>query len=153
MGAITDQLSIPRNDVNAAALLESQPQADLQRPDRRSRVCRAHPCLYQINTRVLLTGLSRTLQRPTTLDDVPDNLLDRLAGEGFDWVWFLGVWQTGAAGRHISLDNAEWRREFEELLHDFSDQDVCGPCFAIQSYAVHSDFGGNPALDYLRRRL
>jgi hypothetical protein len=153
MSAIADQLTLSRNDVNAAAPLESQPQANLQRPDRRPRTGRVHPCLYQVNTRVLLTGLSRTLQRPTTLDDVPDNLLDRLASEGFDWVWFLGVWQTGASGRRISLENVEWHREFEELLHDFSDQDVCGSCFAIQSYAVHADFGGNPALERLRRRL
>jgi hypothetical protein len=109
--------------------------------------------LYQINTRVLLTELSRTLARPVTLDDVPDQELDRIAQEGFDWVWFLGVWQTGAAGRKTSLENAEWRREFQTLLPDFSDTDVCGSCFAIQSYTVHSDFGGAPALKRLRQRL
>jgi hypothetical protein len=68
-------------------------------------------------------------------------------------VWFLGVWQTGAAGRKVSLENAEWRREFQELLRDFSDKDVCGSCFAVQSYTVHSDFGGNSALQRLRLRL
>jgi hypothetical protein len=28
-----------------------------------------------------------------TLDDLPDANLDRLAEQGFDWVWFLSVWQ------------------------------------------------------------
>jgi hypothetical protein len=79
--------------------------------------------------------------------------LDRLAQSGFDWVWFLGVWQTGAAGRKVSLQNAEWRHEFQQLLPDFTDADVCGSCFAIQSYTVHSDFGGDAALERLRRRL
>jgi hypothetical protein len=109
--------------------------------------------LYQINTRVLLTDLSRHFGRPATLDDVPDSELDRLAKTGFDWVWFLGVWQTGAAGRKISLENPEWRREFQELLPDFRDEDVCGSCFSIRSYTVHTDFGGDTALARLRRRI
>jgi len=87
------------------------------------------------------------------LDDIPDRELDRLARDGFDWVWFLGVWQTGAAGRKVSLANREWRREFQELLPDFAEKDVCGSGFAIRSYTVHSDFGVNFALDRLRQRL
>jgi hypothetical protein len=31
-----------------------------------------NPSLYQVNTRVWLTQLSRELGRPATLDDVPD---------------------------------------------------------------------------------
>lgn len=112
-----------------------------------------YPALYQINTRVTLTELSRKMQRKATLDDIPDIELDRLAEQGFDWAWFLGVWQTGPIGRKISLENPEWRQEFRQLLPNFSDQDVSGSSFAIQSYTVHSDFGGNAALARLRRRL
>lgn len=116
-------------------------------------VTRPYPSLYQINTRVLLTSLSRELGRTATLDDVPDSTIDQIARIGFNWVWLLGVWQTGAAGRKISLENPEWRHEFGQLLPDFRDQDVCGSCFAICSYSVHSDFGGNPALERLRHRI
>lgn len=112
-----------------------------------------YPSLYQINTRVTLTDLSGKLQRKATLDDIPDSDLDRLAQEGFDWVWFLGVWQTGPIGRKVSLGNAEWKQEFQQLLPDFSDQDVSGSSFAVQSYTVHSDFGGNAALARIRQRL
>src|SRR5262249_53500548 len=112
-----------------------------------------NPSLYQINTRVLLADLARSSKRPATLDDIPDLEIDRLAFDGFDWVWFLGVWQTGAAGRKISQENSEWRHEFQELLPDFCTNDVCGSCFAIQSYTVHSEFGGNLALEQLRRRV
>jgi hypothetical protein len=114
---------------------------------------RPHPSLYQTNTRVLWTALSQQLGHPATLDDIPDGELDRIARSGFDWVWFLGVWQTGAAGRKVSLENLEWRREYAELLPDFSSKDVCGSCFAIQSYRVHTDFGGNAALERLRDRI
>jgi hypothetical protein len=41
-----------------------------------------YPALFQINTRVWLTELRRTLGRPVTLDDVPDAALDRLAEQG-----------------------------------------------------------------------
>ena len=112
-----------------------------------------YPRLYQINTRVLLTSLSHELGRSATLEDVPDGMLDQLATDGFDWVWFLGVWQTGSAGRSVSLGNPEWQHEFRDLLPDFRDDDVCGSCFAIQSYTVHSDFGGNAALERLRQRV
>jgi hypothetical protein len=58
-----------------------------------------NPSLYQINTRVMLTGLFITLKRSATLDDIPDRELDELARDGFDWVWFLEVGQTGPASR------------------------------------------------------
>ena len=112
-----------------------------------------YPSLYQINTRVWLTELSRTLGRKATLNDVPDAALDRLAEQGFDWVWFLSVWQTGPAAQAISRANPEWRREFEETLPDLSDDDIDGSGFAIQNYTVHRDLGGDAALARLRQRL
>lgn len=112
-----------------------------------------YPSLYQINTRVLLNEIGRGLGRRATLDDVPDSLLDRVAGLGFDWVWLLGVWQTGPASRQVSRDNPEWRREFAATLPDFVEDDICGSPFAICAYTVHEDFGGDAALAEIRRRL
>ena len=112
-----------------------------------------YPALYQINTRVWLTELARPLGRRATLDDVPDTELDRLAQLGFDWLWFLSVWQTGPAAQRISRAHPGWRREFEETLPDLRDDDIAGSGFAIQSYAVHRDLGGDEALARLWRRL
>jgi len=112
-----------------------------------------HPSLYQINTRVRLSERSAMLGRAATLDDIADTELDELAQQGFDWVWFLGVWQTGAAGREVSLANAEWRREFGHILPDLTEDDICGSCFAVSSYTVHPDFGATAALERLRRRI
>jgi len=113
----------------------------------------SYPSLYQINARVRLTELSRKLGRAATLDDVPDAGLDRLAELGFDWVWFLSVWQTGPAAQAISRANPEWRREFEETLPDLKDEDIAGSGFAIQNYTVHRGLGGEAALARLRQRL
>src|SRR5262249_30483161 len=109
--------------------------------------------LYQINTRVWLTHLSEMLGRAATLDDIPDSQLDRFRETGFDWIWFLSVWQTGPAAQQISRSNEEWRREFQETLPDLREDDIGGSGFAITRYTTHDDLGGDPALDRLRRKL
>src|SRR5215469_5108154 len=101
-----------------------------------------YPSLYQINTRVWLTALSRQLGRPAKLDDIPDAELDRIAAMGFDWIWLLSVWQTGEASRRVSLTNPDWRKEFRETLPDVSDADIPGSGFAITGYTVHESMGG-----------
>ncbi len=113
----------------------------------------AHPSLYQVNTRVWLTERSRTLGRPATLDDVPDEELDRLAQAGFDWIWLLSVWQTGPVGQRVSRANPEWRHEFEATLPDLREEDIAGSGFAITGYTVHPGLGGDAALARLRERL
>ena len=112
-----------------------------------------YPTLYQINTRVWLTELSRALGKRAMLDDIPDAELDRLAALGFDWIWFLSVWQTGPAAQAISRANAGWRKEFQETLPDLKEQDIGGSGFAIQNYTVNRDLGGDAALARLRQRL
>jgi glycosidase len=112
-----------------------------------------YPSLYQINTRVWLTELSRMLSRPATLDDIPESELAHLATIGFDWVWFLSVWRTGPAGQRVSRSNPEWRKEFEETLSDLSDDDIAGSGFAISGYTAHPSLGGDAALARLRERL
>jgi hypothetical protein len=112
-----------------------------------------YPSLYQINTRVWLTELSQGLGRRATLDDIPDSELDRFAQMGFDWLWFLSVWQTGPAAQRVSRENQEWRKEFRETLPDLREEDIAGSGFAIAGYTVHDQLGGDTALLRLRERL
>ena len=72
---------------------------------------------------------------------------------GFDWVWLLSVWQTGAAGQRVSRTNPEWRKEFQETLPDLREEDIPGSGFAITGYTVHESLGGDAALARLRERL
>ncbi|HME24536.1 MAG TPA: alpha-amylase family glycosyl hydrolase, partial [Acetobacteraceae bacterium] len=103
-----------------------------------------YPSLFQINTRVWLRRLSREAGRQITLADIDDATVDGFAEQGFDWIWLLSVWQTGAAGRAVSRGNPQWRREFEATLPDLTEDDICGSGFAITAYTV-SDTLGNPA--------
>jgi hypothetical protein len=112
-----------------------------------------YPSLFQVNTRVWLTDLARSLGRPAALDDIPDEELDRIARSGFDWIWLLSVWQTGPAGQRVSRTNPEWRTEFKETLPDLREDDIAGSGFGIAGYTVHQSLGGDAALARLRTRL
>lgn len=111
------------------------------------------PMLYQINTRVHLNRLSAELGRPATLDDLPGAMLDGLAAQGFDWLYLLGVWQTGPLSRQVALAHAGLQADYHRLLPDFSEADACGSCFAISGYQVSAALGGEAALQRLRARL
>ena len=108
-----------------------------------------YPSLIELNTRVLLNEVGPR----ASLDDLPDALVDQWAAQGFDWVWLLGVWQTGPAGRRVSRENEEWRRAYAEALRGFTEDDICGSPFAVRAYTAHEDFGGDAALARLRERF
>jgi glycosidase len=112
-----------------------------------------YPSLFQINTRVWLRRLSRKAGRPVSLADIDDATLDGFAEQGFDWIWLLSVWQTGAAGRAISRGNPQWRAEFQTVLPDLTEDDICGSGFAITAYTVSEALGGETALVRFRENL
>jgi glycosidase len=124
--------------------IASQPEAPSLRPN---------PSIFQIDVRDWLYRCSQDLDRPCQLDEIPDPYLDRIAGLGFDWIWLLGIWQTGPAGAQISRQTPEWQAGFREALPDLTEDDITGSTFAITAYDVHADFGGPSALRILRDRL
>lgn len=112
-----------------------------------------HPALYELNTRGRLSEISQDIGRRATLDDFSSAELDRLAARGFEWVWLLGVWQTGEVGRRISRSLPELWPGYEQALPGLEEDDICGSPFAIAAYTVSSDFGGDQALALFRTQL
>ncbi len=101
-----------------------------------------YPSLFEINTRAWLWRLSREAGKPITLTEIDDVTLDGFVRQGFDWIWLLSVWQTGAASRAVSRSNPTWRAEFQSALPDLTEEDICGSGFAISAYEVDEALGG-----------
>jgi hypothetical protein len=110
---------------------------------------RRFPVLWQVNARTTV----RRFGPGATLDALDDDQIDRLLPAGVDWLYLLGVWQTGTAGRDVSRRDPGIRRSCEEALPDGRDEDICGSCFAVTGYEVHERLGGDEALARLRKRL
>jgi alpha amylase-like protein len=116
------------------------------------RVVKQHPLLFQINTRITLEELGRSLRRPATLDDLPDALFDGLRERGFDWLWLLGVWRTGPASTAVSRSDPKLRALLGALPEP-READISGSPFAIREYEVRAEWGGRAALARVRQRL
>lgn len=112
-----------------------------------------HPTLYQINARPWLQALSARAGKALTLSEVPDGELDRLSAWGIEWVYLLGVWQTGALGVQIARELPLMVEEFRQVLPDLREEDICGSCFAITGYQVNRVLGDESDLQRLRQRL
>lgn len=112
-----------------------------------------HPTVFEINTWVWLSELSRREARTVTLGSVPQAEIERIAAHGFDAVWLMGVWERSPAARTVSRSHAEWLGEYRQLLPDLEERDIVGSPYAIRGYQVEPSFGGGEELQLLRRRL
>ena len=112
-----------------------------------------HPSLYEVNARVLLRRLARERGRRLTLDEISESWLAQLARCGFSWIYLMGAWETGEAGRRVSGSNEEWLRGYRDVLPDLREEDICGSPFAVCGYSLHPDLGEPEALVQFRKRL
>lgn len=109
-----------------------------------------HPIIYEINTFVWLTTLSRTYGRAITLENLPEEVLEELEGLGIDVVWFMGVWQRNPESRDSARN---YIHEYRHALPDVTEEDVIGSAYAIGAYEVDARLGGRAGLARVRARL
>ena len=79
-----------------------------------------NPFIYEINTWPWLDSISRSRGELTTLANVPDDILDQLAGLNLDAVWLMGVWERSPAGIAIARAHTDLQNEFHRALPDFT---------------------------------
>ncbi len=108
--------------------------------------------VYEVQTRCWLAEYSPP-NALITLDKVPDAAIKAIKATGATYLWLMGVWQTGLAGRDEARRHPDLQASYHAALADFTIEDVVGSPYAIKEYVVASDFGGNDALLHLRRRL
>jgi glycosidase len=108
-----------------------------------------HPSLYEINTRVLLNSIGPD----ATFGDIPDRFWDDLHSKGIDWIWLMGVWEIQEKALDPHLIPQHMMDEFRTLMHDLTDDDICGSPYAIHDYTIDTDIGTVAQLKALRKAL
>jgi hypothetical protein len=108
--------------------------------------------LYELNVRTWANERSAELNRPATLDDLPDAWLEHLAEHGFTWLYLMGLWPTGPLARKISVDDVSLRQYLVSVLPHAVDDDICGSPLAPTAYDCAPSLGGEDALARLRDR-
>jgi len=114
---------------------------------------RPHPLLYQINTWVWLTDLSQHYGVTITLENVPDEELDRIAAYHFDAVWLMGIWERSVHGRVVAQTLPNLREEYRRALPTVTELEIVGSPYAVYRYSVDPHYGGRAALASIRARL
>ncbi len=91
------------------------------------------------STHVWLDQLSRAYGRDIrTLDAIPDEELDRLAGLGITGLWLIGLWERSGASQRIKI----WR----------GNPDAAASAYSLDDYVIAGDLGGEDAWANLRHR-
>jgi len=112
-----------------------------------------YPVIYELNAWAWLKELSQKHGRAVVFATVPEQEWDALAAQGFDAVWFMGVWERSPAGIAISLRNPGLLQDFERALPDFSPADNVGSPYCVRRYVVDAQLGGPEGLASARRQL
>jgi len=112
-----------------------------------------HPDIYEINTWVWLTELSKKARKAVDLASVPAAEWDAIAALGFDGVWLMGVWERSPAGIAIANKNNGLLEDFRRALPDFRLEDNVGSPYCIRRYEVDGHLGGPEGLCVARKEL
>jgi glycosidase len=113
----------------------------------------AYPTVYEINTWIWLGELGKKYQRNVTLASVPKQEWDAIADQGFDAVWFMGVWERSPMGLEIANRNPGLMDDFRRALPDFQSADNVGSPYCVRQYVVDQALGGTNGLAAARREL
>lgn len=91
------------------------------------------------NTYVWLDQLSKKHQRHIkTLDQIPDEELDILAGWNVNGLWLIGLWERSEASRRIK--------------HIMGNTDAVSSAYSLYDYQIAADLGGEWAYQNLNER-
>lgn len=109
--------------------------------------------VYEITTRPYLYLLSQKLGKTCTLKDIPTSEFDSWKEKGFEWIWFMGVWQLGEYGRQHDLTDPGCISGYNENCPGWTSDDVIGSPYAIVQYSVNTVVGTIDDIKWIREEL
>ncbi len=112
-----------------------------------------YPLVYELNARCWLRELSVRRGEVIHLANVPEEEFVNWKHLGFTHIWLMGVWEVGPRSRAESVADTALRQRCTGVLPDFTEADVMGSPFALASYTVARELGGDAGLEHFRRRL
>jgi len=112
-----------------------------------------YPTIFEINTWVWLSSLSKKYGIHLDLGSVPAMEWNTLAEFGFDAVWLMGVWERSPAGIEIANRNQGLIDDFRRALPDFRLEDNVGSPYCVRRYVVDEHLGGPAGLAIARSEL
>jgi hypothetical protein len=127
----------------------AEPRAAL----RKASAWPQYPSVYEINTWVWLSELSRKYGVRADLSCVRPADWDAIASLGFNAVWFMGVWERSPAGLAIANQDKTLCDDFRRALPDFRPEDNTGSPYCVRCYVVDEMLGGPEGLAEARQQL
>ena len=112
-----------------------------------------YPSIFEINTWVWLSDVSRKYGKPIELGSVPSSEWDAIGALGFDAVWLMGVWERSPASIAIANVNRDLLDDFRRALPDFQLADNVGSAYCIRRYVADRHLGGPEGLANARGEL
>ena len=114
---------------------------------------RRFPDLYEINACLFLRRMRRKYDQQLTLATIPEAEWQAIAGQGFDIIWLMGVWERSPKSRQEALAHPELRNEYDRALPDWTDDDISGSPYAVHAYELYPFLGRPGDLALLKTKL
>ncbi|MEJ5377331.1 MAG: 4-alpha-glucanotransferase [bacterium] len=111
------------------------------------------PLLYEIHTWAWLEELSSKEGKHVDLACVPEKEWDRLAQQGLDGVWLMGVWERSPASARMAWEDQGLRAQMEKEFGNLERKWVVGSPYSVRRYVVDKRLGGPQGLAIAREML
>lgn len=112
-----------------------------------------HKLVYQIDIREFFFRMKSTHSKVRNILDLPKEFFEELKSFGIDFLWLLGIYEPSQISKEISISMKDLHKKYHASLLDWTEDDVIGSPYAITSYKIASDFGGNEVFNNFREKI
>ncbi len=114
---------------------------------------RKNPHILEINALVFVERLSKKYGRRMTLAEIPAEEWTAIAGQGFDYVWLMGVWMRSPGARRRALEEPGLCDAYNHALPGWKEEDILGSPYAVYYYEIDPRLGKGNDLAAVRDKM
>jgi hypothetical protein len=113
----------------------------------------SNPLIYELNGRIWLKSIKKKYGKPLDLAHIPEDEIQAFKELHLDYLWLMGIWQTGKKSLTVSRDHPALQQEYRAALPDLKESDISGSPYAVAGYKPAKVFGSVQGLKKFRERL